>query len=102
MDLLADDWVFLGARVLTKSEFQTNVKNNLATHKGPSPYTIEKKNMRVDLFADVAVVTYIKQYRQTTDTTKLFEEDNTDVFTRSAKGWQLRLTKIAPVQAQSN
>jgi hypothetical protein len=46
------------------------VKQNFVTHgNGPNPYKIEKKNMRVDLFGDTAVVTYIKEYRQTVDTT---------------------------------
>ena len=102
-DLLADDWVGVGPKkVLTKSEFQTNVKRNFAAHNGPNPYTIEKKNMRVDLFGDTAVVTYIKEYRQTPDTTKVFDEDDTDVFTRSSKGWRLRLTKMSPAPAESN
>ena len=58
--------------------------------------------MRVDLFGDTAVVTYIKEYRQMPDTTKVYDEDNTDVFTRSSKGWRLRLTKVSPAQAKSN
>src|SRR5690348_9027879 len=46
MGALADDWVYLGRKVLSKAEFQQNVKSNFATHdNGPSPYTIEKKNM---------------------------------------------------------
>jgi hypothetical protein len=58
-DLLADDWVLLeNNKNLTKTELQANVKQNFAAHNGPSPYTIEKKNMRVDLFGDTAVVTY--------------------------------------------
>ena len=101
-DLLADDWVGLGAKVLTKSELQANVKQNFVAHNGPNPYTIEKKNMRVDLFGDTAVVTYIKEYRQTPDTTKVYDEDNTDVFTRTSKGWRLRLTKVSPAPAKSN
>ena len=101
-DLLADDWVGLGAKVLTKSELQANVKQNFAAHNGPNPYTIEKKNMRVDLFGDTAVVTYVKEYRQTPDTTRVHDEDNTDVFTRSLKGWRVRLTKVSPVPAKSN
>ena len=102
-DLLADDWVLLGNRkILTKNELQANVKKNLAAHNGPNPYTVEKKEMRVDLFGDTAVVTYIKEYRQTADNTKVHDEDNTDVFTRSPKGWQLRLTKIAPAPAKSS
>jgi ketosteroid isomerase-like protein len=102
-DLLADDWVLLGNnKNLTKTELQANVKQNFAAHNGPNPYTIEKKNMRVDLFGDTAVVTYIKEYRQTADTTKVHDEDNTDVFTRSSKGWRLRLTKISPAPAKSN
>jgi hypothetical protein len=91
MGALADDWVYLGRKVLSKSEFQQNAKYN-----GPSPYTIGKKNVRVDLFGDTAVVTYIKEYRQTADATKFFDEDDTDVFTRSTEGWRLRLTKVAP------
>jgi uncharacterized protein DUF4440 len=101
-DLLADDWVLLGTKVLTKTELQANVKQNFAAHNGPNPYTIEKKNMRVDLFGDTAVVTYIKEYRQTPDTTKVYDEDNTDVFTRTSKGWRLRLTKVSPAPAKSN
>ena len=101
-DLLADDWVGLGAKVLTKSELQANVKQNFVAHNGPNPYTIEKKNMRVDLFGDTAVVTYIKEYRQTPDTTKVYDEDNTDVFTRSSKGWRLRLTKVSPARVAPN
>ena len=58
--------------------------------------------MRVDLFGDTAVVTYIKEYRQTPDTTKVYDEDNTDAFTRSLKGWRLRLTKVSPAPAKSN
>ena len=103
MGALADDWVCLveGSRkALSKAEFQQNVKHNFAANdKGPSPFTIEKKNMRVDLFCDTAVVTYIKEYRQTADPSKFFDEDDTDVFTRSFKGWRLRLTKIAPAPA---
>lgn len=102
---LADDWVCCGARGLSKKEFVENVKRNLETREnGINPYTIEKKNMKVHLFGDTAVVTYIKEYRQTPDTTKFFDEDDTDVFTRDASGWHLRFTKVspAPVQAASN
>lgn len=102
---LADDWVCVAARGLFKKEFVENVKRNLETHKnGINPYTIEKKDMKVHLFGNTAVVTYIKEYRQTPDTTKFFDEDDTDVFTRDASSWRLRLTKIspAPLQAASN
>jgi ketosteroid isomerase-like protein len=104
MSALADDWVCLvegGRKALSNAQFQQNVKHNfVANDKGPSPYTIEKKNMRVDLFGDTAVVTYIKEYRQTEDPSKFFDEDDTDVFTRSFKGWRLRLTKVAPAPPQ--
>lgn len=102
MTSLADDWVWLGGKkVLSKIEFQENVKRSFTTHdNGPNPYTIEKRNMRVDLFGDTAVVTYIKEYRQTTDTTKFFDEDDIDVFTRGSGGWRLRLTKVSPVQME--
>ncbi len=102
MGSLADDWVWLGGKkVLSKIEFQENVKRSFETHgNGLSPYTIEKKNMRVDLFGDTAVVTYTKEYRQTPDTTKFFDEDDTDVFTRDSHGWRLRLTKVSPAQIE--
>ena len=103
MDLLADDWVMPGivANVLSKKEFEDNVKRNFANHgHGPNPYTIEKKNMRVYLFADTAVVTYIKEYRQALDTTKFFDQDVIDVFARSPKGWLLHFTKTVPVSAE--
>ena len=117
---LADDWVCACPRELSKKEFVANVKSNFDTHEnGINPYTIEKRNMIVHVFGDTAVVTYIKEYRQTTppsaplsnrfvtgfrfaknspDTTKFFQEDDTDVFTRDGAGWHLRLTKISPVQ----
>lgn len=57
---------------------------------------IEKKNMQVYLFGDVAIVTYIKEYRQTPDTSQFFDEDDTDVFKRSAKGWLVQFSKISP------
>ena len=86
-----------GKEALSKAEFRQNVKHNFAEHdNGPSPYTIEKKNMRVYFFGETAVVTYIKEYRQTPDTTKIFDEDDTDVFTRSFGGWHLRFTRVAP------
>jgi ketosteroid isomerase-like protein len=78
------------------------VKRNLASHEnGMNPYTIEKQNMQIHLFGDTAVVTYVKEYRQTPDTSKFFNEADTDVFTRTASGWRLRFTKISPVQSQS-
>jgi len=68
----AKDWIYLGpARVLSKSEFVENVRLNFITHeRGVNPYTIENKNMQVHVFGDTAVVTYVKEYRQTPDTTK--------------------------------
>ena len=77
------------------------MKRNLATHEnGVNPYTIEKQTIQAHIFGDTAVVTYVKEYRQTPDTTKFFNEDDTDVFTRAANGWLLRFTKISPVQSQ--
>jgi ketosteroid isomerase-like protein len=104
MDLLADDWVYTGnGKVVSKKQFEESVKDNLAVHgNGPSPYTIEKKDMQVFLFGDTAVVTYIKEYRQTRDTTKVFAEDVTDVFTRSPKGWLWQLSKSSPVASKSS
>jgi len=99
---LSDDWVCAGSRALSKRQFVENVKRNSATHEnGVNPYTIEKQNIQVHIFGDTAVVTYVKEYRQTPDTTKFFNEDDTDVFTRTANGWLLRFTKISPVQSQS-
>ena len=101
MDLFADNWVCLGKKVLTKTDFQEAVKRNFVSHgNGPNPYTIEKKNMRVDLFGDTAVVTYIKEYRQIPDSSRFFDEDDTDVFIRGPQGWKLQLTKISPVQPE--
>lgn len=101
---LADDWVWVGpARSISKTEFIQNVKHSLDTHEnGINPYTIEKKNVLVHVFGDTAVVTYIKEYRQTPDTSKLFGEDDTDVFTRDGSGWHLRFTKISPLQQSAS
>ena len=99
---LSDDWVCAGSRALSKKQFIENVKRNFATHEnGLNPYTIEKQNLKIHVFGDTAVVTYVKEYRQTPDTTKFFNEDDTDVFTRTPNGWLLRFTKISPVQSQS-
>jgi ketosteroid isomerase-like protein len=99
----AKDWICVGpTRVLSKSEFVENVRLNSITHeRAVNPYTVEKKNMQVHVFGDTAVVTYVKEYRQTPDTTKFFNEDDTDVFTREAGGWRLRFTKVVPVQTQA-
>ena len=102
MSLFAGDFVFSGKRVLSKQQVEENLKNNFAAHdNGPSPYTIEKKNMEVYLFGDTAVVTYVKEYRQIPDTTKFFDEDDTDVFKRGSKGWLLQFSKSSPVVANT-
>jgi len=102
---LADDWVCVGARSLSKKAFIQNVgqsfrRLNLDAN-GLNPYTIQKRDVQVHVFGDTAVVTYIKEYRQTPDPSKFFGEDDTDVFTRDTSGWHLRFTKMSPVQAQS-
>jgi hypothetical protein len=81
--------VCVGARTLSKREFIENVKRNLDTHEnGVNPtYTIEKKQVKVHVFGNTAVVTLIKEYRQTPHMTKFFAEEDTDVFTRDASGW---------------
>jgi len=61
---------------------------------GLNPYTIEKKNLPLRAFGAVAVVTYIKKYRQTLDTSKFFNEDDTEVSTQDASGSHLRCTGI--------
>jgi ketosteroid isomerase-like protein len=97
MSLFADDFVVSGKKILSKQQVEEAVRNNLAAHgNGPTPYTIEKKNMQVYIFGDTAVVTYIKEYRQTPDTTKFFDEDDTDVFKKGPKGWLLQFSKVCP------
>jgi hypothetical protein len=98
MTLFADDWVASGPKkILSKAQFEQAVKDNLAAHGNrPSPFTITKQNMAFYFFGDTAVVTYIKEYRQTPDTTKFMREDDTDVFKRSPSGWLLQFSKISP------
>jgi ketosteroid isomerase-like protein len=97
MSLFADDFVVSGKKILSKQQVEEAVRNNRAAHgNGPSPYTIEKKNMQVYIFGDTAVVTYIKEYRQTPDTTKFVDEDDTDVFKKGPKGWLLQFSKVSP------
>lgn len=97
-NFLADDWVCACARELSKKEFIQNVKqNSKLPENGINRYTIERKNLKVYVFRDTAVVTYTKEYRQTQDKTKFFDEDHTDVFTRDASGWHLHLSRISPV-----
>jgi hypothetical protein len=98
MRLLASDFVSAGRNVMSKQQLEEAVRSNFASHgNGPSPVTIEKKNMVVYLFGDTAVVTYIKEYRQTRDTTKFSDEDITDMFKRGTKGWLLQFSKFSPV-----
>ena len=96
MSVLADDWVGLGRNVMSKAQIEQGVKHAAKEHAS-NPYTVQKKNMRVDLFGDTAVVTYTKEYRQTADSSKVAYEDNTDVFTRSPAGWRLRFARTSPV-----
>jgi hypothetical protein len=99
MKLFNSDFVVSSIKmVMSKQQLEEAVRNNFVSHgNGPSPVTIEKKNMVVYLFGDTAVVTYIKEYRQTRDTTKFFDEDDTDVFKRGTKGWLLQFSKLSPV-----
>jgi len=99
MSVFASDWVASSTKkVLSRQQAEENIKTNFLAHdNGPNPYTIEKKNMQVYLFGDTAVVTYIKEYRQTRDTTQFFDEDDTDVFKRGSKGWLVQFSKISAV-----
>jgi hypothetical protein len=98
MRLFASDFVSAGRNVMSKQQLEDAVRSNFVDHgNGPSPVTIEKKNMAVYLFGDTAVVTYIKEYRQTRDTTKFVDEDITDVFKRGTKGWLLQFGRSSPV-----
>jgi hypothetical protein len=101
--LLADDWVgSSNGRVMARADLEKGVKNNLIAHgNGPNPYTIEKKNLAVYVFGDTAVVTYTKEYRQTADVAQIHDEDVTDVFVRSSKGWLWQFSKISPALAKS-
>jgi hypothetical protein len=97
MRLFASDFVSSGRKVMSKQQLEEAVRSNFVSHgNGQSPVTIEKKNMAVYLFGDTAVVTYIKEYRQTRDTTKFVDEDDTDVFKRGTKGWLLQFGKSSP------
>jgi hypothetical protein len=60
MRLFASDFVSAGRNVMSKQQLEEAVRANFVSHgNGPSPVTIEKKNMAVYLFGDTAVVTYI-------------------------------------------
>lgn len=101
MSLLADDWVGVSpGHVLSKEDLEKGMKSNSSRHgDGPNPYAIEKKNLTVYQFGDTAVVTYVKEYRPTADTAQVHEEDVTDVFMRSPKGWVLHFSEFAPKAA---
>lgn len=96
MSAMADDWIALGRNAVSREQAEQAMKHAAEEH-GSNPYTVEKKNMRVDLFSETAVVTYTKEYRQTADTSKVAYEDDTDVFTRTPAGWRLRFTRTSPV-----
>ncbi len=93
--VVADDWVGVARQIVSKPDMEQGTKHAAEEH-GSNPYTVEKKNMRVDLFGDTAVVSYTKEYRQTADTSKVAHEEYTDVFTRTAGVWELHYTRISP------
>jgi hypothetical protein len=101
--LLADGWVCSSnRRVMTRADLEEGVKRNFTAHgNSANPYTVEKRNMVVYLFGDTAVVTYIKEYRQTADRSQIHDEDITDVFVRSPKSWLWQFSKVAPIAANS-
>jgi len=96
MSAMADDWIAYGRKAVSRADAEQGMKHAAEEH-GSNPYTVEKKNMRVERFGDTAVVTYTKEYRQTADTSKVAYEDNTDVFTRTPSGWRLHFTRTSPV-----
>jgi hypothetical protein len=96
MRLFAEDYIAAGVKVLTKKQFEENVKRNLATHEnGTNPYTIEKKNVQIYLFGDTAEATYLKEYRQIGESSHAFTEDDTDILTRTPNGWVIRMTRLS-------
>lgn len=98
MSLTATNFVFVGKKVISRKGLEEGVKHSFTAHgNGPNPYTIERKDMQVYLFGDTAVVTYVKEYRQTPDTSKFIYEDTTDVFKKDAKGWLWQFSKTSPV-----
>jgi ketosteroid isomerase-like protein len=96
MHFFADDYIAAAAKVLTKKQFEENVKQNFATHEnGINPYTIEKKNIQIYIFGDTAVATYLKEYRQIGESSHAFTEDDTDILTRAPNGWVIRMTRLS-------
>jgi len=96
MHLFAEDYIAAGVKVLTKKQFEENVKRNFATHEnGINPYTIEKKDMQIYVFGDTAVATYLKEYRQIGESAHAFTEDDTDILTRTQNGWVIRMTRLS-------
>jgi ketosteroid isomerase-like protein len=98
-DAIADDWVGLNSngREISKAKFAEEMERNRVQHNGPNPYTVQRKNMRIDLFGDTAVVTYVREYHQKKDDSKMHADDFTDVFTRMAGGWKLRFTRVVVI-----
>jgi hypothetical protein len=95
-DAIADDWVGLSSngRETSKAKFAEELERNRVQHNGPNPYTVQRMNMRTDLFGDTAVVTYVREYHQKKDDSKIHADDFTDVFTRTPSGRKLRFTKV--------
>ncbi len=96
MHLFAEDYIAAGVKVLTKKQFEENVKRNFVTQEnGINPYTIEKKDMQIYVFGDTAVATYLKEYRQIGESAHAFTEDDTDILTRTQNGWVIRMTRLS-------
>ena len=98
--ILSDDWLTVtpDGRVLHKSE----ILNNISEHEGAArPYRVELTGMRVDVFGDTAIASYVREYHGLEGEAqgRVMRESVVDVFTKSGDQWSERFEKAVPLNA---
>jgi ketosteroid isomerase-like protein len=96
--ILADDWLAItpDGRVLKRDE----IVQNISEHQGEvRPYAVKLSELRVDLFGDTAVVTFVREYYGRTGEAKgkVARESVVNVFTRVAGQWKSHYEKAMPL-----
>ena len=91
---IADDWLTVtpDGRVTHKED----VVRDIAEHEGQiKPYFAKLTDLRVDIFGDTAVATFVREYHGTSGEAKgkVMSGQVVDVFTKSGGTWRLRYTK---------
>jgi ketosteroid isomerase-like protein len=70
---------------------------NFKAHSGSAPpYSVREHSLRIFVLNDKsAIATYVKEY-VANENGNVARQDMTDVFTKNAQGWKMRLSRTSP------